>query len=74
MLEFCRWNSDVEEEAAVGEVSEGGAALPGVGAGGGLCWEFRPRGAGPGEGDGDGEGEGTTVMGGGTDGGPPGEG
>lgn len=78
VLEFCRWNSDVEGETAEGEGRVGGAAPPGAGAGAGagLCWGFRPREVGPGEGDGEGEGEGEggTVLGGWATGGPPGVG
>lgn len=66
MLEFWRSNSDVEGETAEGEGRVGGAVPPGVGAGVGLCWEFRPKevGAGEGDGEGEGEGEGGTVFGG----------
>lgn len=66
MLEFCRWNSDVEGETVEGEGRVGAAGPPGVGAGVGLCWGFKPKEAGPGEGvgEGDGEGEGGIVLGG----------
>lgn len=61
---------EVEGETAEGEGREGGAELPGVGAGGGLCWGFKPNEAGPG----DGVGDGGIVLVGCTAGGPPGEG
>lgn len=54
----------MEGETAEGEGRVGGTVLPGVGAGVGLCWGFRPREVGPGEGDGEGEGEGEGGTGG----------
>lgn len=66
VLEFWGRKSDVEGEIAEGEGRVDGAEPPGVGAGVGLCWGFRPKEVGPGEGDGEGEGEGEggTVFGG----------
>lgn len=41
----------------------GGAALPGVGTGGGLCWGCTLKELGPGEGAGEGAGEGGMLLG-----------